>query len=411
MASFFNKPSWATSELPTGLTDFYRRSSHLYSDIVAEDERENSCSDSPSSQIQNHLQNTNTTMSNDDVPVTHHAHIAGSSANTHITTGCHITRNPIYKSSLGDAKSGILPVASMKVFSGPASTKNEWNVTMSTKDTSISQIVLDNSCDESQSDEEFPELVRKACERVRMLHQNNDTSTTPDCPTSAQWPGVGLKYTRSTCFHTVPSGAVDEYYSNDPVVRILITSPLNKTRPLLIHRRFSQSLGDVRKAWCEKQVLDPTVASTVFLTWQGKRLFDVTTCKSLGVLPLAPGSSGEVGDLRVHMEAVTPEAFEGLRNNVLKEQQLEDEVDTSLNMSIPDHIIRVTLRSTCCEEFRLKVATASQVCLIIQLFRDAMSIPSDKAIMLYFDGECLNPEDMIKNTEIADLDCIDVMIK
>ncbi|KAI1932676.1 hypothetical protein LOZ12_006748 [Ophidiomyces ophidiicola] len=329
MASFFNKSSWATSELPTGLTDFYHRSSHLYSDIVAEDERENSCSDSPSSQIQNNLQNTNTTMSNDDVPITHHAHIAGSSANTHITTGCHITRNPIYKSSLGDAKSGILPVASMKVFSGPASTKNEWNVTMSTKDTSISQIVLDNSCDESQSDEEFPEL----------------------------------------------------------------------------------SLGDVQKAWCEKQVLDPTVASTVFLTWQGKRLFDVTTCKSLGVLPLAPGSSGEVGDLQVHMEAVTPEAFEDLRNNVLKEQQLEDEVDTSLNMSIPDHIICVTLRSTCCEEFRLKVATASQVCLIIQLFCDAMSIPSDKAIMLYFDGECLNPEDMIKNTEIADLDCIDVMIK
>ncbi|KAI1915393.1 hypothetical protein LOZ58_006688 [Ophidiomyces ophidiicola] len=410
MASFFNKPSWATSELPTGLTDFYRRSSHLYSDIVAEDERENSCSDSLSSQIPNHLQNTNT-MSDDDVPVTHHAHIAGSSANTHIATDCHITRNPIHKPSLGDTTIGILPVASLKAFSGPASTKDEWNVTMSTKDASISQIALDHSCDELQSDEEFPELVQKARERARLLHQNNDTSTTPDCPKSSRWPGVGLKYTKSTCFHTGASRAVDEYYANDPVVRILITSPLNKTRPLLIHRRFSQSLGDVRKAWCEKQVLDPTVASTVFLTWQGKRLFDITTCKSLGVLPLAPGSSGEDGDLRVHMEAVTLETFEGLRNNMLKEQRLEDEVDTVLNRSIPDHTIRVNLRSTCCEEFRVRVATMSQVCLIIQLFRDATSIPSDKAIMLYFDGECLNPEDMIKNTEIADLDCIDVMIK
>ncbi|GKZ40163.1 hypothetical protein AbraIFM66950_002731, partial [Aspergillus brasiliensis] len=69
----------------------------------------------------------------------------------------------------------------------------------------------------------------------------------------------------------------------EPIVQILITSRIPNTRPLIVRRKMNQSLKDVRLAWCNRQHFNKEMQDSVFLTWKGKRLFDVTTCRSLGV--------------------------------------------------------------------------------------------------------------------------------
>jgi hypothetical protein len=73
-----------------------------------------------------------------------------------------------------------------------------------------------------------------------------------------------------------------------PILSLLIHSSLPDTSPLLVKRRLNQRLKEVRTAWLTKQQTEGHLPAsfdhaTVFLTWRGKRLFDFTTCKSLGV--------------------------------------------------------------------------------------------------------------------------------
>ncbi|KAJ5130176.1 uncharacterized protein N7515_006215 [Penicillium bovifimosum] len=102
--------------------------------------------------------------------------------------------------------------------------------------------------------------------------------------------------------------------ANDPVVQIIISSDISNTKPLLVQRKMSQSLGDVRIAWCNRQNFSPEIQSSVYLTWKGRRLFDVTTCRSLGaqavkgsssIIDLEDDSQDSQDELRIHIEAVT----------------------------------------------------------------------------------------------------------
>jgi len=124
-----------------------------------------------------------------------------------------------------------------------------------------------------------------------------------------------------------------------PVLSLLIHSPLPDTTPLMVKRRLNQRLKEVRVAWIKKQQgvgalpadLDMT---TIFLTWRDKRLFDFTTCKSLGVtldeltgevVHKSTGGSGMTGreerewaqagvGTQMVFEAVTEQILEERRN-------------------------------------------------------------------------------------------------
>lgn len=167
----------------------------------------------------------------------------------------------------------------------------------------------------SISDEEYPELARQARERAKSKPDTTPTaSTVPVASTSplkTLYSGVAPPGTDST-------GPNHQPPPPDGKVRIFITSNIPNTNPLIVQRKLSQNLKEVRLAWCARQGFDDEMTSSVFLTWRGKRLFDVTTCKSLGIGVDEDGHivvKGEMAafDQQIHMEAMTEEIFEEAR--------------------------------------------------------------------------------------------------
>lgn len=166
--------------------------------------------------------------------------------------------------------------------------------------------------------------------------------------------------------------------ARDPVVQILITSHVPGTKPLIVRRKLSQRLKEVRLAWCAKQAFPDDFAQQIFLTWQNKRLYDVTLCQSLGL-----SSSYGDGfanhdldeDLRIELEATTDETVARLRAEKAKKADKQrvdgsavappvakshaahngqpDGQDTPTKSQ--DTNIRLIIKSKDAAEFRLKV--------------------------------------------------------
>lgn len=121
--------------------------------------------------------------------------------------------------------------------------------------------------DESEidSDEEFPELVRKARERAKQQELEK------------QWRSSELQRADGSS----ESPAMDE--GPNPPIKIFIEPRIPQTDPLVVTRKWDQRFREVRNAWCERQPFVPDFADTVFFTWRGVRIFDVASCKSLGI--------------------------------------------------------------------------------------------------------------------------------
>lgn len=67
-----------------------------------------------------------------------------------------------------------------------------------------------------------------------------------------------------------------------PIVTVLITSPLPNTRPLLAKIRLNQCLKHVRLAWCRYQRSPNISDKDIFLTYQGRKIFDANTFLGIG---------------------------------------------------------------------------------------------------------------------------------
>ena len=164
------------------------------------------------------------------------------------------------------------------------------------------------------SDEEYPELARQARDKARRKRLEKEVASM--VPESL--PTFGDRDIQQQQSHHLSPEPLLPLPPLDPVVQILITSRIPNTEPLIVSRRISQRLKDVRITWCQRQAFPPDMIPTVFLTWRGKRLFDVTTCKSLGIAVdpdgniLLKGQKDIMGeeDRRIHMEAMTDEILE-----------------------------------------------------------------------------------------------------
>ena len=174
--------------------------------------------------------------------------------------------------------------------------------------------------------EEFPELVAAARARVR---QRELEIWSQIQQSRANTVSKGADAINTRLANSSPS------IVPDPIVKLLITSPIAGCRPLIVSRKLSQRLQEVRAAWCSKQTFPPSLdVGDVFLTWRGRRIFDVTSCKSLGIAVDAMGTvfvpgqkigltstevdgltdeGDEEGSVKVHLEAVTEEILELLK--------------------------------------------------------------------------------------------------
>ena len=218
--------------------------------------------------------------------------------------------------------------------------------------------------DQSEEEEEaFPELAAAARERQRKLMEEQKVTQQRHLETSTD------------PFSTQPDPAPPP----DPVISLLVTSSIPNTEPLLVRRRFSQRLQEVREVWCGKQRLNPATCG-IFLTYKLRRLYDVTTCKSLGI---KCDSSGRLlvldkyGDLtseedasRVVVEAMTEDIFEQRkkardeeRKRLENPDQYEEDGAATPNAtgqkenSEPPakEVLRILLKAKGYKDYRLKV--------------------------------------------------------
>ena len=218
------------------------------------------------------------------------------------------------------------------------------------------------------SDEEFPELARKARDKARRTRLESDIACSNLAAPLMSEDRESFQRSQSILQSPSPPEAV---------IQILITSRIHNTNPLIVNRRVSQRLKDVRLAWCQRQGFAPEFIPTVFLTWRGKRVFDVTTCKSLGIAVdqygnvLLKGQKDIMGeeDRQIHMEAMTDEILEEYKKakrGVItgeEEENGEAEATTATEVSPMEQNkelqVRIILKAKGFEDFKLIVKPVS----------------------------------------------------
>ena len=220
--------------------------------------------------------------------------------------------------------------------------------------------LLSEEDDFPASDDEYAELARRARDRARSERLEDNMMTTNQNQFPLTEPEGHSQRALSEHPPTPPP-------QPDPEVHILITSPLENTKPLIIKRNLSQRLKDVRVTWCQHQQFSADMTKTVFLTWRGKRLFDVTSCKSLGIAVDAEGNVSTKGQIRlfgqeeqkIHMEAMTEELLDErkLANNrqTEEEQRSIGEEETTVPQKPQEPQIRIILKAKGLNDFKLIV--------------------------------------------------------
>lgn len=209
------------------------------------------------------------------------------------------------------------------------------------------------------SDEEYAELARKAREKARRKRLQDDILVdSQKQPPTLERDSVSQQ-SLSVDAPTPPPSSLD------PEVYILVTSRLENSVPLIIKRRLSQRLKDVRVHWCSHNQFTEDMMSSIFLTWRGKRLFDVTSCKSLGI---AVDKEGRVmakeqddilaeEDRKIHMEAMTEEVYEKYqkcRRRATEQQDDEmEEEQTPVQQKPQEDQIRLILKGKGFPDFKL----------------------------------------------------------
>ncbi|MCJ1247433.1 hypothetical protein MMC30_004647 [Trapelia coarctata] len=266
------------------------------------------------------------------------------------------------------------------------------------------------------SDEEFPELARKAREKARRkrLEADSIVKPTPDLAASTAHDGSPDLYETPR----QPSAPPPE-----PVVSILITSHIPNTNPLIVNRRLGQRLKDVRAVWCQKQNFTLEAAQKVVLTWRGKRLFDVTSCRSLGIGVDADGNIVMKGEKdvfgeenrQIQMEAMTLETLEEKKKAKERLERNEETQDAPEEPPIDEQKeesqIRIILKAKEREDFKLLVKPTTSIGRMINAFRITNEISPEKEVYLLFDGERLEPPTLVGATELSDMDNIEAYIK
>ncbi|TKX25320.1 SUMO-like protein [Elsinoe australis] len=255
------------------------------------------------------------------------------------------------------------------------------------------------------SEEEFPELAALARER-RRKRELEAASGTPGSATSA---------------------AASKEPDFDPVIKVLVTSPLANTKPLLVHRKLSQRFMEIRQVWCQRQGFDEEMSQGVFLVYKMRKIYDVTTCKSLGIRVDSEGAvlpersregfaDGEDEAGRVHVVAVTEEAFEEMKR-VREEKRRgatgsEDAEEGKVEESEEEvKKIRVVLKAKGFKDYRLKVKPTTTIHKIASAFKREYKLADEQEVILKQDGEALDRDEEVQNTEIEDMDCIEVHLK
>lgn len=215
------------------------------------------------------------------------------------------------------------------------------------------------------SDEEFPELAQKAREKARSKRLHDKKLQATSAASSRTLVDETFLLRSPSLEAVTPAPPLPE-----PAVSLLITSTIPNTEPLIVQRKLGQRLKEVRRIWCQRQDFPPEVTETIILTWKGRRLFDVTTCKSLQIGVDEEGNILNQGerdvfgeaDRKIHMEATTVAMLEESKR--IKEHAQVSSIDVEepeTEGPKPEEELRVVLKAKGYPDHKLIVHPVSFV--------------------------------------------------
>lgn len=395
--SLFNKPAWSKPQTTGDALDFFHRSRQTYVDIAAEEERrrkrklarkEKERARTANSEEREGKRRRLSDYSDDEDDQTssgsEHEELVKPSAakvqpvvsqkspspkrqqispNSLLRQYEEITALPEYKEE--QKQSDPKPVQTVIIDLGdgespPRAIQEEDEPDITT----VTTIQTPEDEDDAllASDEEFPELARKAREKARQKRLEAEAASATLDPSQ---PDTGDRSLPRSLSLQQPTPSPQP---TDDIVSILITSRIANTTPLIVNRRISQRLKDVRVTWCDRQGFTAEATATVFLTWRGKRMFDVTTCKSLGIGVGADGTIVMKGERdllgeeerQIHMEIMAEEILEDYKKSKRRANGDEDTEESAKQEAQqaehpPEEQVRIILKAKGLDDFKLKV--------------------------------------------------------
>ncbi|KAJ4987209.1 hypothetical protein SVAN01_07361 [Stagonosporopsis vannaccii] len=218
--------------------------------------------------------------------------------------------------------------------------------------------------------------------------------------------------------------------SKAPVAQLLIDSVLPDTSPLMVKVRVDTTIDKPREAWCARQKFSTEMTRNVFFTWKGTRLYDSTRIQRLGVKIDDHGNVSLEDDdslydgidtPKIHVEAWTDAAFAQYKREQAAEAEAKrkaaepspvvEEREPSLEPVAEAKKYRLFLKAKGLEDWKIQVRPETTFEQLADAFRTARNIARSQPLTLMFDGDRLSPLDIVQDTELEDMDAIDVLLK
>ncbi|KAF1964992.1 hypothetical protein BU23DRAFT_575202 [Bimuria novae-zelandiae CBS 107.79] len=210
------------------------------------------------------------------------------------------------------------------------------------------------------------------------------------------------------------------------VVQLLIDSWIPDTNPLLVKIKSDSTLKKPKDAWCGKQGFAPEETSKVFITWRRNRIYDYTRIQRLGIqiengfvtIKDDPTIYDDKNLPKIHVEAWTEEVWkkqgelEALeaakaRNEIIEVEEPEPEPEPEEKGTR----VRLFLKAKGKKDYKIVVRSTTTIEHLTNAYKQNMGIPQEQSVTLMFDGERLKTIDTIADTEIEDMDAIEVHLK
>ncbi|KAG9244578.1 hypothetical protein BJ878DRAFT_542142 [Calycina marina] len=249
--------------------------------------------------------------------------------------------------------------------------------------------ITDDDEPEIQEKEELPHLVERARQRQRQLKEmelkkaaaladNDDNSINVD--------------------EDEDLFAEDQTGLDETPVKILITCGFVDTAaPLILLRKMWQPLKVVREVWCDRAIksgaIPEAMKNSLILTWKYKQLYDVSTCSSL----ITRGSSDALDEEgRLHLEIWS---YDTLQAHLEKQAEPTPEPEEAAPV-IKYKMVLKGARDK--ESLKLRCEPSSLVQKLVDYYRMMKGLSDDAQITMYFDGEELEPDMKLEDTELAE---------
>ncbi|KAF1845809.1 uncharacterized protein K460DRAFT_417004 [Cucurbitaria berberidis CBS 394.84] len=218
--------------------------------------------------------------------------------------------------------------------------------------------------------------------------------------------------------------------SKDLIAQLFIKPQIPDADPLLVKVRIDSTIDKLRQAWCERQGFSADMTKNVFFTWKDTRIYDSTTIKRLGMKVDQNGNVSVKGDPNIYDDVNLPKVFvEAWTEELFRQRKKEDAADAAAKKKAteqpheaeereptPEPVpqvtkIRLFLKAKGKEDFRLSVNPNTTFADIAQAYKSKREIDKNQPLTLTFDGDRLSPLDIVADSEIEDMDGIEVHFK